>query len=37
MGLLLTFKLLANMLGALLLLPSLAFVVYSLLGPKDAR
>lgn len=29
MGLLLTFKLLANMLGALLLLPALAFVVYS--------
>ncbi len=37
MGLLLTFMFLANMLGALLLLPSLAYVVYSALGPKRAR
>ncbi|MDA2910835.1 MMPL family transporter [Nitrospiraceae bacterium AH_259_D15_M11_P09] len=37
MGLLLTFMFLANMLGALLLLPSLAFVVYSVLGPKRVR
>jgi uncharacterized protein len=37
MGLLLTFMLLANMLGALLLLPSLAYVVYTLLGSKKAH
>ena len=34
MGLLLTFMFLGNMLGALLLLPSLAYVVFSLLGSK---
>ena len=37
MGLLLAFMFLANMLAALLLLPSLAYVVYSVLGPKRAR
>ena len=34
MGLLLTFMFLANMLGALVLLPALAFVLHSVLGPK---
>jgi hypothetical protein len=36
MGILLAFMFLANMLGALLLLPSLAFVVYSFLRRKPA-
>ena len=35
MGMLLTFLFLANMLGALLLLPSLALSMYSVLGPKQ--
>jgi len=37
MGLLLTFMFLANMLGALLLLPALACVFYSVLNSKHAR
>jgi len=37
MGLLLTFKLLANMLGALLLLPAIMLVVYSFFPPKPVH